>query len=70
MKKTGRMSGKTEGEVRGHGKEGRMRGGEEKAISGTREPEQRERHIKGSADLNDRSRSSVHYNGDGGRGWG
>lgn len=36
------MSGKTEGEVRDDGKEGKMRGGEEKAISRTREPEQRE----------------------------
>lgn len=67
MKKKGRMSGKTEGKVRDDGKEGKMRGGEEKAISRTREPEQRECDIKGRADLYDRSHYNVHYNSDGGR---
>lgn len=67
MKKKGRMSGKTEGKVRDDGKEGKMRSGEENAISHTREPERWECDIKGRADLYDRSHYNVHYNRDGGR---
>lgn len=68
MKKRERMSEKTEGKVRDDGKEGKMRGGEEKAIARTREPERRECDIKGRGDLYDRSHYYVHYNSDGGRG--
>lgn len=61
------MSGKTEGKVRDDGKEGKMRGGEEKAITRTREPERGECNIKGRQDLYDRSPYYEHYNSDGGR---
>lgn len=67
MKKKGRMGRKAADKVRDDGKEGKMRGGEEKAISRTREPEQRECDIKGRADLDGRSHYNVHYNSDGGR---
>lgn len=67
MKKKRRMSRKTEGKVCDDGKEGKMRGGEEKAMTRTRELEQRENDIKGRGDLYDRSHYYVLYNRDGER---